>query len=202
MPAHQARLFTIEDDAFTWSRKQESIAREAELDGLYIVRTDVPGSDLSATQVVATYKDLATVERAFRTLKGIDLKIRPIHHRLENRVRAHVLLCMLAYYVEFHMRSAWAPMLFQDDDRSAAAAQRASIVAPAVRSPKARDKARTKLTSEGDPVHSFHTLLKDLATIAINTVQPREEALPSFDLITRPTPLQQRAFALLNLTPP
>ena len=151
------------------------------------------------------YKSLSRVERAFRSCKTVDLKVRPIFHRLSDRVRAHVLLCMLAYYVEWHMRRALAPMLFDDEDRlggaaaAAAQEQHGSVVAPATPSPAAKRKAATQRTAEGRPVHSFRTLLQDLATIAKNRVQPTTRGLPAFDKTTRPTPLQQRALDLLGL---
>jgi len=129
---------SIEDNAFSFTRDQDSIAREAALDGIYVIRTSMPAALLSCDEAVRSYKLLAQVEQSFRSLKSVDLKVRPIHHRLENRVRAHILLCMLGYYVEFHMRLALAPMLFDDDDRAAAQAARVSVVAPAKRSPGAR----------------------------------------------------------------
>ena len=142
------------------------------------------------------YKSLAVVERAFRSFKSVDLKVRPIHHHAADRVRAHVFLCMLAYYVEWHMRKALAPILFDDDDREAADAERDSIVAPAQRSPQAQRKAKRKRTDDGLPVHSFQTLLADLATITKNQMQMGEQ---SFEMITTPTELQQHAFDLLQL---
>jgi len=194
-------ILTIEDDAFGWKRNQDQIAKEAELDGFYVIRTSVPVQQMSATDAVAAYKDLASVERAFRTMKGIDLKIRPIHHVREDRVRAHVFLCMLAYYVEYHMRTWLAPILFHDDDRESAAADRIDIVSPAVRSEKAHQKDASKRTQEGGPVHSFHTLIKDLSTIAMNTLSSKSD-LPPFTLVTRPTAVQERAFALLKIPVP
>ena len=164
-----------------------------------MIRTSVPAAGLSSDEAVLAYKRLAQVERAFRSLKSVDLKVRPIHHRLEERVRAHVLLCMLAYYVEWHMRQALAPMLFDDDDPGAAAAARASVVAPAQRSPRAQRKASTKLTADETPVHSFHTLLSDLATLAKNRILPTTKDPVPFDLFTTPTPIQQRAFDLLRV---
>src|SRR6266481_4364857 len=190
---------TIEETGFSCVRDDASIAREVALDGIYVVRTSVPAAALGSDEAVRAYKRLAQVERAFRSLKSVDLKVRPIHHRLEDRVRAHVLLCMLAYYVEWHMREALAPMLFDDDDPAAAAAARTSVVAPAQRSPTAQRKAITKLTADDTPLHSFHTLLSDLATVAKNRILPNtKDALP-FDLITTPTSLQQRAFDLLGV---
>jgi hypothetical protein len=185
----------IEQDQFSWERNQQNIDREAALDGIYVIRTSLSAEKSSHEETVRRYKSLATVERAFRSLKSIDLKVRPIHHRTAERVRAHVFLCMLAYYVEFHMREALAPILFDDDDPEAAQAQRQSIVAPAKRSPKAQSKARLKQTDDGLPVHSFQTLLKDLATITKNQMQMGDQ---SFEMITTPTQLQQRAFDLLQ----
>jgi hypothetical protein len=167
------------------------------LDGVYVIRTNVPASRASSEEAVRYYKELSNVERAFRSLKSVDLKVRPIYHRTEDRVRAHVFLCMLAYYVEWHMRRSLAPMLFDDSDPSAGEALRSSVVAPAQRSPQARKKARTKRTAEGTPVHSFHTLLQDLRTIALNTVCTGST---SFTMTTTPTPLQQRAFNLLQMS--
>lgn len=190
----------ITEDSFTYERNTERIAREAALDGIYALRTSVTDSEaLSAEQTVSSYKSLATVERAFRSLKSVNLKVRPIHHRLPDRVRAHVFLCTLAYYVEWHMRKALAPVLFDDHDPQTARALRRSEVAPARRSPKALRKARTKRTEEGFAVHSFHTLLDDLATIVKNRLQPTQPTLRAFDKITRPTPLQQRALELLGV---
>jgi hypothetical protein len=188
---------TIEETSFTFARDDASIAREAALDGVYVIRTSVPAAGLSSDEAVSAYKRLAQVERAFRSLKSVDLKVRPIHHRLEERVRAHVLLCMLAYYLEWHMRQALAPMLFDDDDPAASAAARTSVVAPAQRSPSAQRKAITKLTADDTAVHSFRTLLSDLATLAKNRILPTTRDSVPFDLITTPTALQQRAFDLL-----
>jgi hypothetical protein len=194
-------VLSIEDDSFSWKRDEESIKKEAQLDGFYVIRTSVPAQQLSAAEAVAAYKDLATVERAFRTLKGVDLKVRPIHHRLEKRVRSHVFLCMLAYYVEYHMHQWLAPIIFQDDDKDAAAKARIDIVSPAVRSGSAHQKIATKVTQDGMPVHSFHSLIGDLATISLNTITPKDD-LPSFTMVTRPTPLQKRAFELMSVAVP
>jgi hypothetical protein len=191
----------VQDDSFSWTRDELSIEKEAQLDGFYVIRTSVPAQQLSADEAVAAYKDLATVERAFRTLKGVDLKVRPIHHRLEKRVRSHVFLCMLAYYVEYHMRQWLAPIIFQDDDRDAAAMARADIVSPAVRSDSAHHKIASKVTQDGMPVHSFQSLIGDLATISLNTITPKGN-LPSFTMVTRPTPLQKRAFELMGVAAP
>jgi hypothetical protein len=190
---------TIEETSFSFAHDDASIAREAALDGIYVIRTSVPPVALAADGAVAAYKRLAQVERAFRSLKSVDLKVRPIHHRLEDRVRAHILLCMLAYYVEWHMRQALAPILFDDDDPAAAQAERRSPVAPAQRSPRAQHKASTNLTDDGAPVHSFRTLLRDLATMAKNRILPKLDHPVPFDLTTTPTALQQRAFDLLGV---
>jgi transposase len=189
----------IEEDGFQYERKKDSIEREKKLDGLYVIRTNVPAASLAAAEVVRSYKQLSGVERAFRSLKTVDLHVRPIHHRLAKRVRAHVLLCALAYYVEWHMRSQLAPLLFDDHDKTAAQARRDSVVKPAQRSEAAERKALTKQTVEGTPVHSFRSLLADLATLTINRVQPANKAAPSFDKLTTPTPLQQRALSLLGV---
>ncbi|HEX7439448.1 MAG TPA: IS1634 family transposase [Caldimonas sp.] len=190
---------TITDTSFVYRRKEEAIAGEARLDGLYVIRTNVPATALTAEQAVGTYKSLAQVERAFRCLKTIDLEIRPVFHWTAPRVRAHVLLCMLAYYVEFHMRSRLAPILFDDHDRAAAAAERRSIVAPAVRSPAAKRKVATRRTDDGLPVHSFRSLINDLATLCLNKVSLPSNRKYRFDLPTNPTPLQARAFELLGV---
>ena len=191
---------TIDDDRFAFERDEDNIRREAELDGIYIIRTSVPSETLTAKDVVAAYKQLHHVERAFRCLKTVDLHVRPIHHRTEDRVRAHLFLCMLAYYVEWHMRRALAPLLFDDHDKDAAASRRKSIVSPARRSQAAEDKAATKTTADGElPVHSFQTLMADLATIVHNHVVSEATGL-EFRRTTRPTPVQARAFELLELT--
>ena len=190
----------IEDDSFRYQRKPANIEREQSLDGIYVIRTSVKKEALSSQQVVASYKSLSGVERAFRSLKTVDLHVRPIHHRLPDRVRAHILLCMLAYYVEWHMRQLLAPLLFDDDDKTQAASARASIVAPAQRSTKAKLKARTKLTSDGLKLHSFQTLLADLATLAINKIQPADKRIAPFDMLTQPTVIQQRALDLLGVS--
>jgi transposase len=190
----------IEEDSFHYQRKEANIEREKSLDGIYVIRTSVPADSLSGEQVVASYKSLSGVERAFRSLKTVDLHVRPIHHRLPDRVRAHILLCMLAYYVEWHMRQLLAPLLFDDHDKSQARAARASVVAPAQRSAVALRKASTKKTDDGFQVHSFQTLLGDLATLTRNRIQPTDEKLPAFDMLTMPTTLQQRVFNLLGVT--
>lgn len=192
---------SIEEEGFSYRRDTSSIAQEAALDGIYVIRTSVPGQVLDANETVGAYKGLSQVERAFRSLKSIDLKIRPIHHRLAERVKAHVFLCMLAYYVEWHMRKALAPILFDDHDAADAAKSRPSMVAPAERSEAARRKARSKLTDDALPVHSFRTLLADLAAIARNTVvvNRANQGPVTFEKITTPTPVQQRALDLLSV---
>lgn len=186
---------------FRFERDVERIAQESALDGIYVIRTSVPALDMSSERVVHWYKRLAVVERAFRSIKTVDLAVRPIHHHKTDRVRAHIFICVLAYYVEWHMRRALAPMLFDDDDKAAAEAARTSIVAPAQRSPSAKSKAVTKRTDDGAPIHSFQTLLGDLATIAKNRVRPKVlPDAPTFDMITTPTPIQQRAYDLLGVS--
>jgi transposase len=189
----------IEEDSFHYERKTANIEREQNLDGIYVIRTSVEQQALSSRQVVASYKSLSGVERAFRSLKTVDLQVRPIHHRLPDRVRAHILLCMLAYYVEWHMRQLLAPLLFDDHDNAQAKSARASIVAPAQRSAAAVRKALTKNTDDGFKVHSFQTLLGDLATIVKNRIQPRDKTVPAFDMITTPTTSQQKALDSLGV---
>ena len=193
-------ITTITEDTFTYRRDQDQIAAEEQLDGLYIVRSNVEPDQFDATQTVRAYKDLAQVERAFRSLKSVDRKVRPLHHRRADRVRAHVLLCMLAYYVEWHMRAKLKPLLFDDHDPHAAEQQRRSVVAPAKRSPAAVAKAARKRTDDDLPVHSFRTLLTDLGTLTVNTMQVADTGA-TFPLQTQPTPLQQRCFELLGVTP-
>jgi len=190
----------IQETSFRFERDEARIAREVALDGLYVIRTSVAKEALASQEAVRTYKALALVERAFRSLKSVDLHVRPIRHRLADRVRSHVLLCMLAYYVEWHMRRALAPMLFDDDDKAGAEILRGSVVAPARRSPSAARKASSKRTEEGAVVHSFQTLLKDLATVVKNHNRTKDAGALSFDKITTPTPLQQRAFDLLGVS--
>jgi hypothetical protein len=190
---------TIADDALTFTRDHAAIAVEAALDGFYVLRTGVPADALDAADTVRAYKSLARVERAFRSLKTVDLDIRPIFHWVSPRVRAHVFLCMLAYHLEWHMRQALAPMLFDDHDRAAGEALRSSPVAKAQPSPAAKRKARTKRTDDGLPVHSFRTLLADLATLTRNTV--RLASAHTMALLATPTQIQQHAFDLLGLKP-
>jgi transposase len=190
---------TITDDSFRYERDENAIASEAALDGIYVVRTTVSAERLACEEVVRSYKRLSAVERAFRSLKTMDLHIRPIHHHKADRVRAHVLLCMLSYYVEWHMRRALAPLLFDDEDKPGGEALRSSVVAPAERSPAAQHKANTKRTADGGPVHSFATMIRDLATLVKNRVQPRTDGADAFDIITKPTPTQKKALDLLNV---
>jgi hypothetical protein len=187
----------ITDDRLRFARDEAAIAKEAALDGFYVLRTSVPAAALDAPATVLAYKSLAQVERAFRSLKSVDLEVRPIHHRLAGRVRAHVFLCMLAYHVVWHLRRALAPLLFEDHDRAAAAAGRASPVAAAEVSPAATAKARTKRTAAGQAVHSWRTLLADLATLTRNTVRLGEA--PPITLLTRPTALHEDVFRRLGL---
>ena len=188
-----------EQGFFAYRRNAQSIAAETALDGLYVIRTSLADSELDAQATVRAYKRLSTVERAFRSLKSVDLKVRPVFHRTAERVRAHVLVCMLAYYVEWHMRRRLAPLVFDDGDRAGAEAARASVVAPARVSESARRKARRKRTEDGRPVHSFRTLLGDLATVTKNRVAPRLPGAEPFELLTRPTELQREAFRLLGV---
>lgn len=192
---------TIEENRFSYRRNLSAIAEEAALDGIYVIRTSLTSDALGPEEAVLSYKRLAQVERAFRSIKTVDLKLRPIYHHLAGRVRAHVFICMLAYYVEWHMRRALAPILFDDHDTAAADRARTSPVAKARRSAAAQRKVRTKLTAQRDPVHSFHTLLDDLATVVKSRMQPKDAAMAPFEKITAPTPLQQRAFDLLGVTP-
>jgi transposase len=189
----------IEEDGFHYERKPDSIEREKKLDGIYVIRTNVKTTTLSSPEVVRSYKQLSVVERAFRSLKTVDLKVRPIHHRLEDRVRVHVFLCMLAYYVEWHMRRKLAPLLFEDHDKEAAKLRRESVVKPAQRSEAADLKAGTKHNHDGLPVHSFRSLLSDLATLTLNQIQTGNASVPSFNKLTNPTPIQKKAFSLLGL---
>jgi Transposase DDE domain len=190
---------TITDNDLTFERKLEQIEAEALLDGIYVLRTDLRPEALDATSTVSAYKGLANVERAFRSLKTVDLEVRPIHHRRAQRVRAHVLLCMLAYYLEWHMRQALKPILFDDHDKAAADADRTSIVAKAQRSKAADHKAATKHTPDGLPVHSFRSLLADLATITRNVMAMTQSLHDAFVLYPNLTPAQDRAFQLLGV---
>jgi hypothetical protein len=190
----------ITDTSFSFARKTAEITAEAALDGLYVVRTSLPAGALDDTATVRSYKSLSLVERAFRCIKTVDLQIRPVYHWLADRVRAHVFLCMLAYYLEWHMRQRLAPMLYDDTDKHAAEAQRSSVVAKAERSPAAVTKQTTGRTDDGLPVHSFRTLLDDLATLTRSTLVTAIAPEQPFTLTARPTPLQQKARDLLGLS--
>ena len=196
-----AKHFTLQitDESFTFTRNAEAIAAEAALDGIYVLRTSLPAHTLPTDDVVLRYKGLEDVERFFRTLNS-ELDVRPIRHRLADRVRAHMFLRMLSYYLIWHMKQVLAPILFQDNDKLAAAAKRTNPVAAAQRSDDALAKAARKRTTEDTPVHSFTTLLADLATVCANHIQPADD-LPAFTKITTPTPLQRRAFELLDISP-
>ena len=189
---------TITDDALSFARLQDSIAAEAALDGLYIIRTSVQAQRMDAPTCVRTYKSLAQVERAFRSIKTMDLKVRPIHHHLENRVRAHIFLCMLAYYVEWHMREAWRELMFSDEDQAAKLIR--DPVAPAQRSDEAMKKVQSRTLDDGTPVHSFQTLMATLAGIVRNTCRTpggRADA-PTFEITTTHNPQQKRALELIG----
>lgn len=190
---------TIDEASFTFARKTDAIEAEAATDGIYIVRTSLGAEIIDDATAVRSYKSLSQVERAFRCIKTVDLQVRPIHHWLAGRVRAHVFLCMLAYYLEWHMRRALAPLLFDDTDKEAAEAARESPVAKAQRSPAAIRKQTTGLTQDGLPVHSFRTLLGDLATLASNTIVTAVAPALKLTVMTRPTAIQRRAFDLLGI---
>ena len=187
----------ITEESFTYRRNAESITAEAALDGLYVIRTSLPAEEMGAEATMRAYKGLSVVEQAFRSYKTVDLKVRPIYHWTNDRVRTHVFLCLLAYYVEWHMRRRPASLLFDDTDP--AAAPRASVVASAKVPQAARKKAQTKQTTEGLPVHCFRSLLEDLATIVRNQVVPKIPRARPFTVVTRPTPLQQQALDRLGV---
>jgi hypothetical protein len=189
---------TITDSAFSFARNQNAIDAEAALDGLYVIRTSVPAEQMNPAKVVATYKSLARVERDFRSLKTIDLDLRPIHHYTETRVRAHVFICTLAAYLVWHLRQAWAPLTFTDENRP----EPTDPVAPARRSAAADRKAATKTTTDDLPAHSFTSLLDHLATLTRNHMRVVGHDQAGFDLLTIATPTQRRAFELLNATIP
>jgi transposase len=192
---------TITDTSLTFVRRQADIEAEAALDGLYAVRTNLASEVLDDSATVRAYKSLSRVERAFRCLKTVDLHVRPIHHWLAGRVKAHVFLCMLAYHVEWHMRQLLAPMLYHDDDKDAAEAMRNSVVAKAERSPSARAKETTGVTPDGLPVHSFQSLMADLGTLALNRVVTPLDEQYEFTVFTKPTDVQAKAFRLLGIEP-
>jgi len=191
----------IEEDSFTFHRKAEDIAEEAALDGFYVVRTNLPTETLGDAQTVAAYKSLSQVERAFRSLKTVDLEIRPIFHWAAPRVKAHVFLCMLAFHVEHHMRARLAPILYDDTDRETAASMRNSVVAKAKRSPAAKKKDTTGRTEDDLPVQSFQSLLRDLATYCHMKAVTAINEKYVFTLYSRPTEIQKRAFELLGVKP-
>jgi transposase len=193
-------VLEIREDGFSYHRDTAKITAEASLDGLYVIRTSVQPEAFSSSETVRAYKDLSKVERAFRCLKTVDLKVRPIYHWLDKRIRAHVFLCMLAYYVEWHVRQRLVSILFDDHERESAEQERPSIVAPAPRSAAAVEKDSTKHTATGQPVHSFRTLLADLATLCKNRVQLIGTDSPPFYVLTQPTTLQQHILELLGLT--
>jgi Transposase DDE domain len=191
-----AKHYTLDitDDRFAFTRDQDQITAEAALDGLYVIRTTIGPEQMDAATVVATYKSLARVERDFRSLKSTDLDLRPIHHWTETRVRAHVLICMLAAYLTWHLRQAWAPLTFTDENRPEAA----DPVAPAQRSKGADRKAATKTTTDDQPARSFTALLGHLATLTRNHLRVAGQDESGFDLLAIPTPTGRRAFELLG----
>ena len=192
---------TFEDDRFLFRRNEEKIREEAALDGLYVIRTSLSQETLAAEKIVGAYKSLAQVERAFRSLKTVDLEIRPIYHRLTDRVKGHVFLCMLAYYVEWQMKQKLAPLLFAEEDREGAEKEREDIVSPAVPSKATRKKAGTHRTEEGLPVQTFRGLLENLGTLVKNVMQTGKDESACFSMLTRSTLLQQKALDLLGVGP-
>src|SRR5215831_735508 len=197
--------YEIGENHFTWSRRPESIQQEAQRDGIYVLRTSEPAERLSAEDTVRSYKSLAEVERAFRCLKGVDLLVRPIRHRTEERVPAHIFLCVLAYYVEWHLRRAWAPLLFEDEERWEERKRRDPIL-PAKPSASAKRKKRSQETAEGLPVHSFESLLRELAgqarvTYALKAGKSEEKVNLTFRQLSEPTPVQARAYELVRTFP-
>jgi hypothetical protein len=191
----------IRDGHFTWARKVDQIAAEAKLDGIYVIRTSVPAEDLGPAHAVQAYKDLSRVERAFRSMKTVDLEIRPIRHWSADRVRAHVFLCMLAYHVEWHLRQVLAPLLFHDTDLDAARAERFSPVAATEPSATARAKKATKRNANGDRINSFAGLIDHLGTLTRNTMRMPLAAKHPFTLLSKSTPLQEATFKLLGFHP-
>jgi hypothetical protein len=191
----------ITDESFSYRRREEAIEAEARLDGLYVIRSNLPEEAMSAGQLVAGYKSLAQVERAFRSLKAVDLQIRPVHHWREPRVRAHLFLCMLAYHVEWHMRQRLAPILYSDHDRATAEAQRPSIVQPLEPSPAAKRKRTLRKTDMGTPVTSLRDLIRHLGTLTLNSVTTPINPDYNFTVTATPTALQERAFELLGVKP-
>jgi hypothetical protein len=198
-----AKHFVVEiaDGYLSWQRRIDQIEHEARLDGIYVIRTSVPAEHLDAVETVQAYKDLSRIERAFRSLKTVDLEIRPIRHWMAQRVRAHVFLCMLAYHVEWFLREALAPLLFHDTDLDAARAERTSPVAKTEPSEAAKAKKETKRSTDGHPVMSFGDLVAHLGTLTRNTMRVPLRPKHRFTLYSRPTPLQEAAFKLLDLNP-
>jgi transposase len=198
-----AKHFVVEiaDGYLSWQRRIDQIEHEARLDGIYVIRTSVPAEHLDAAETVQAYKDLSRIERAFRSLKTVDLEIRPIRHWMAQRVRAHVFLCMLAYHVEWFLREALAPLLFHDTDLDAARAERTSPVAKTEPSEAAKAKKETKRSTDGHPVMSFGDLVAHLGTLTRNTMRVPLRPKHRFTLYSRPTPLQEAAFKLLDLNP-
>ena len=194
-------VLDIRDGHFTWARKAAQIAAEARLDGIYVIRTSVPAEDLSPAHAVQAYKDLSRVERAFRSMKTIDLEIRPIRHWSADRVRAHVFLCMLAYHVEWHLRQALAPLLFHDTNLDAARAERGSPVASTEPSATAKAKKAIKRNANGDRVNSFAGLIDHLGAMTRNTMCVPLADAHHFTLFSKATPLQEAAFRLLGFEP-
>jgi len=191
-------VLTIEDGQFTYAFDEDKIAAEAALDGIYVIRTSLDVQRISAEDAVRSYKRLTCVERAFRSMKTMDLHVRPIHHRLEGRVRAHIFLCMLAYYVQWHMVDVWRELLFVDEDQEAKATR--DPVAPAKRSAAALHKAQTRTLDDGSEVHSFQTLLHHLGTIVRNRcrIPGADEGAPLMEITTTPNAKQKRAYELLD----
>ena len=197
-------VYEIGGNHFTWKRRPESMEQEAQLDGIYVLRTSEPAERLSAEDTVRSYKSLAEVERAFRCLKGVDLLVRPIRHRTEERVPAHIFLCVLAYYVEWHLRRAWAPLLFEDEERREQR-QRRDPILPAQPSASAQHKKRSRETADGLPVHSFESLLEQLATrgrvtYALKSTSEQKSNL-TFQQVPKPNPVQARAYELVRTYP-
>jgi hypothetical protein len=190
---------TIEKASFSYRINQLKVEQEAALDGIYVLRTPLRPELIDTADIVRSYQSLSDVERAFRSWKTVDLKVRPIHHHLPERVRAHILLCMLAYYLEWHMREAWRSLLFADEDQAAKATR--DPVAPATRSQQAEHKARTHTLSDGTPAHSFRTLLDELSTIVRNTCRTTTDSAhaPTFTIVTQPNATQERALQLLDM---
>ena len=191
-------VLSIQDDRFDFHIDSKKVAAEAMLDGIYVIRTSLPAERLSPADTVRSYKSLSQIERAFRSIKTVDLKVRPIRHRLAKRVRAHIFLCMLAYYVEWHMREAWRPLLFVDEDQEVKKDR--DPVAPAKRSPAALQKAKSKCLDDGTEAHSFQTLLKLMSQIVRNECRAKDSGpdAPTFQIVTTPSKKQKQAYDLLN----